>query len=198
MSQQNVVTAGDGAEVVESVPNQTGSPGFNPQHHINWMWWPLSAIPAPGEGEEGGLEVEGHIQLHRELDTSWAGDFISKTKTKNKKMVVTYYGIISSRFWVPKNVCTFYFYGKWNRTDTKAHILQDSTYLIPPERKDKQTHNWWLSGSGRAGDQTNYGGYRFLLGASKCSSIREWYLHCEECTKVCWTVALYMGESYDL
>lgn len=50
MSQQNVVTAGEGAELVDSVPSQTESPGFNPQHHINWMWWPLSAIPAPWGG----------------------------------------------------------------------------------------------------------------------------------------------------
>lgn len=135
MGQQNVVGTGDGAELVESFPSQTGSPGFNPRHQIKWIWWSLFAIPAPWGGKSRRIRSS---RAYSPTQGAWyqPGLETLSQKNKNKKMAVMCYGILRSRFWVPKNVCTFYFYGKWNRTDTKAHRIPPTQY--PQKGKTKR------------------------------------------------------------
>lgn len=55
------------AQLVECF-QRAQSPGFNPQHHTNWVWCgDTPAIPAFGrmKAKAGGLEIQGHHQQHK-------------------------------------------------------------------------------------------------------------------------------------
>lgn len=45
------------------------SPGFDPQHHTDWMWWHV-CNPRTQEVETGGSGVQGHLWLHGGFETS--------------------------------------------------------------------------------------------------------------------------------
>jgi hypothetical protein len=44
-------------------------PGLSSHHHINWTWQHTAVIPAL-RVEAGGSGVQGHPQLHKELENS--------------------------------------------------------------------------------------------------------------------------------
>lgn len=46
-------------------------PGFDLQHHTNWIWWHMLAIPAPAsQVKNRGSKVQGHSQPHGEFEVS--------------------------------------------------------------------------------------------------------------------------------
>lgn len=194
MSQQNVVKVGAGAELVESVPSQTGSPGLNPQHHINWMSWSLSAIPAPWGGRSRGIRSS---RAYSATQGAWhqpgMETLSQKPKTKRWLLCIMESSAVDSE--CQRMRAPFIFMAN------EIGKIQKPTYCRIPltQYPRKEKTNRHITGGclelvGLGIRQTMVTTGFFLRQQNVLVSGND----CVECTKLCWTEALYMGESYDL